>query len=347
MACFVELTTNKERSTLEHSVVKTLSQLLNCEVYLLQLYDDRGEYDPQIGFWQNNESNNAVDSVNQSSNNNSGNSGNKLEFCGLGLENTVKEYLIALESQPAIELYAQDQKVFWPLYIGESCLDILILERTNPCPEELGLLSAIGAIFANFMELLDAGERDALTGLYNRRVFDTRLNALVEKSAHVHKQTNERRAKSTQLFNFLGIIDIDFFKRVNDDFGHLFGDEVLLWLAQQMRQCFRNEDALFRYGGEEFAVLLAGLNQQQAQETFERFRKAISQTTFPQIGHITVSIGYTCIDAQANPTLLFGQADQALYYAKENGRNRVECYAKLAVEGKIEVDTDMEDIELF
>ena len=127
----------------------------------------------------------------------------------------------------------------------------------------------------------------------------------------------------------------------------MFGDEVLLWLAQQMRHCFRNEDALFRYGGEEFAVLLAGLNRQQAQDTFERFRKTIANTSFPQIGKITVSIGYTNIDAQANPTLVFGEADKALYYAKEHGRDRVNCYPQLIEDGMIGHDKESEDIELF
>jgi diguanylate cyclase (GGDEF)-like protein len=104
---------------------------------------------------------------------------------------------------------------------------------------------------------------------------------------------------------------------------------------------------MFRYGGEEFAVLLAGLDQQDAHDVFERFRELVASTVFPQIGQITVSIGYTSIDAQANPTVVFGKADEALYYAKENGRNRVECYQQLLFEKLIEGDKGKEDIELF
>lgn len=332
VACFVELSSNKERSTLEHSVVKTLSQLFNCELYLLQLHNGRGEYDPEIRFWKPNPDNKSQ---------------TKPNLQGDEFQKTLASYLKKLDTQTPAQLYLQKKQVFWPLYVGENCLDVIVLERTVLINEELTLLAAVGSIFANFMELLDAGERDALTGLYNRRVFDTRLNALVSKSMSITQDTGERRGNHKQVFNFLGIIDIDFFKRVNDDFGHLFGDEVLLWLAQQMRHCFRNEDALFRYGGEEFAVLLAGLNEQQAQDTFERFRNAIATTAFPQIGQITVSIGYASIDSQANPTLVFGEADQALYYAKNHGRNRVDCFGRLMQSGSIENDREKVDIELF
>ncbi|NQZ08067.1 MAG: GGDEF domain-containing protein, partial [Algicola sp.] len=213
---------------------------------------------------------------------------------------------------------------------------------------DLTILSAIGCIFSNFLALLDAGERDALTSLYNRRMFDTRLSSLVRSTVNEAHIEGERRARQPEPTNFLGIIDIDFFKRVNDDFGHLFGDEVLLWMARHMRQCFRNADSLFRYGGEEFAVLLTGLTQKQAQETFERFRTTIATNDFPQIGQITVSIGYSHIDRQANPTLVFGDADKALYYAKEHGRNRVFCYQQLLADNLLEADIQENvDIEIF
>jgi diguanylate cyclase (GGDEF)-like protein len=332
--CFVEISANKERSTLEHSVVKTLSQLLVCESYLLQLHDGRADFCPKFRFWQP-DPNTPISEQ------------KKPLLENLAIDPVVHNYLHELESRPPTELYLQQGKVFWPLYLGEICLDILVAERNELTEAELGLLKAIGAIFTNFMGLLDAGERDALTGLLNRRVFDTRLDALVRNSSMLHKETGERRQGSREAVGFLGIIDIDYFKRVNDVFGHLFGDEVLLWLAQQMRDCFRNEDALFRYGGEEFAVLLVGLNQQQAQETFERFRAAIATTAFPQIDQITVSIGYTNIDAQANPTVVFGEADKALYYAKEHGRNRVECFVQLIKDKRLKSDREKEDIELF
>jgi diguanylate cyclase (GGDEF)-like protein len=335
MACFVELSSNKERTTLEKSVVKIVCQLLKCELHLLHLYDRRGEFTPQVSL--------------------RGKAGGEVVFDDSspeqlkpGLLQDISEYLKLLKDQSAEQIYQQNDLVFWPLYSGESCLDLLIFTHSRFNEIDLTLLNAISCIFSNFLVLLEASERDALTGLYNRRMFDIRLSTLVRNTVSAHNVQAERRHKEYSTSNFLGIIDIDFFKRVNDNFGHLFGDEVLLWIAQNMRQCFRNEDALFRYGGEEFAVLLTGLTQQQAQDTFERFRRTIATTEFPQIGIVTVSIGYAHIDHQANPTLVFGSADKALYYAKEHGRDRVESYQKLVKDNLIEDETsESAEIEIF
>lgn len=335
VACFVELSSNKERTTLEQSVVKTLSELLECDLYLLQLYNGRGEFEPDIRFCMPADDTLIIQE--------------KPRLLTEEVKQSIADYLAKIEAGSPTEYYRQQGKVFWPLYVHDTCLDMLILERTDLSSEELNLLSAIGAIFNNYMALLEVGERDALTSLYNRRVFDTRLKQLSKATSPLPESNKgERRHIKQHIGNFLGIIDIDYFKRVNDDFGHLFGDEVLLWLARKMRECFRNEDALFRYGGEEFAVLLSGLNQQQAMDTFERFRKSVASTDFPQIGRVTVSIGFAQIDAQANPTLVFGMADKALYYAKEHGRNRVESFEQLVHDQLIDVEIeDKDDIELF
>ncbi len=335
MACFVELSSNKERITLEQSVVRTLCQLMDCELFLLHLFDGRGDFNP-------------VTRLHGKADGNLLSEDNLRKEPFVVSDVTFSNYLELLKTHPPEAICQQDELLFWPLFSGENCIDLLVLRHKLQGKPDLTMLSAVGCIFSNFLALLDAGERDALTSLYNRRMFDTRLSSLIRSTANEANIEGERRARKPEPTNFLGIIDIDFFKRVNDDFGHLFGDEVLLWMAQHMRQCFRNEDSLFRYGGEEFAVLLTGLTQKQAQDTFERFRKTIATTDFPQIGQITVSIGYSHIDHQANPTLVFGDADKALYYAKENGRNRVLCYQQLLAENLLEVDTqENADIEIF
>lgn len=338
MACFVELSSNKERTTLEQSVIKTLCQLQNCPSYLFHLYDGRGEFNPHLvlsGDIQGEVTSNKrrVDEVNKD------------------LGELIPHYLESLNHNEPRDVCQQGEYVFWPLMSGENCINIIVIPKNdcdNQCVVDYSLLNAISCIFTNFIALLDAGERDALTGLFNRRIFDTRLSTMARNENGGKAMSEDRRQPNDSATNYLGIIDIDYFKRVNDDYGHLFGDEVLLWLAQNMRQCFRNEDSLFRYGGEEFAVLLSGLTQAQAQEAFERFRRTIANTDFPQIGRITVSIGYSCIDKQANPTLVFGDADKALYYAKEHGRNRVECYQKLLLDGLIDQDkNESAEIEIF
>ncbi len=335
MACFVELSSNKERTTLEQSVVKTLCQLLGSDIRLVHLYNSRKEYAPQYHLFGSAEGEVSFDCHN-------------IEDEPAAMAEDIKDFIDGLASYAPEEKCSREGKVYWPLFSGEQCIDLLIIEGALANDFELKLLNAIGCIFSNFLALLDASERDALTGLYNRRMFDTQLSSLVKEARSTDRSASDRRSHQEEVSHFLGIIDIDYFKRVNDDYGHLFGDEVLLWLAQNMRQCFRNEDALFRYGGEEFAVILSGLTQSQAMDTFERFRKTIETTEFPQIGRVTVSIGFSHFDYQANPTMIFGEADKALYYAKEHGRNQVHCYQQLLSKGLVNIeDAEKADIELF
>jgi diguanylate cyclase (GGDEF)-like protein len=123
--------------------------------------------------------------------------------------------------------------------------------------------------------------------------------------------------------HWLSMIDIDHFKLVNDTFGHLYGDEVLLFIAGIMKRCFRSGDALFRFGGEEFVVIIADASRDQACVAFERFRTMVENYDFPQVGRVTVSFGAVEAHPGIDPTTLLGRADQALYFAKEHGRNRV------------------------
>jgi len=130
--------------------------------------------------------------------------------------------------------------------------------------------------------------------------------------------------------------DIDRFKSINDSMGHLFGDEVLLILAQLMTDSFRENDLLFRYGGEEFAMVLMDITTEQAQQSLERFREKIASHDFPGIDQVTVSIGYTEFDRQLSMDELIGQADNALYYCKTGTRNAVHGYQDLLDKGLIE-----------
>lgn len=335
MACFVELSANKERSTLEQSVIKTLCQLFECDAFMVRLFDLQGDFAPEVIIKGN------IDG--QIVNLTAG-----LDMISQRFTVALEHYLAQLAKQAPQDIYLQDEFVFWPLYSNDVCINVVVIKQQPNLIVEASLLNATSRIYSNFLSLLEASERDALTGLYNRRIFDTRLSSLARGVDSKELLENERRLSHNRTSNFLGIIDIDFFKRVNDDYGHLFGDEVLLWLAQNMRHCFRNEDSLFRYGGEEFAVLLTGLSQIEAREAFERFRKTIAITDFPQIGQITVSIGYASIDNHVNPTLVFGDADKALYYAKEHGRNRVECYESLIARKLLTEDTsESSEVELF
>lgn len=178
-------------------------------------------------------------------------------------------------------------------------------------------LAGVATVFANLLALLDKFERDALTGLLNRQSFDDRFEDMLER----HRQ-NPRRERVGSM-PWLAIADVDHFKRVNDTYGHLYGDEILLLFSRLMRQSFRFDDLLFRYGGEEFVIILNNTDAAGAKHALERFRQAIEAYEFPSIGRVTVSIGWVGVYPQELPTTLMHRADKALYNAKETGRNRL------------------------
>jgi diguanylate cyclase (GGDEF)-like protein len=156
---------------------------------------------------------------------------------------------------------------------------------------------------------------DALTGLHNRREFES---GMVREMERVRRMTVPLS---------LAIIDIDFFKRINDRHGHDVGDVVLRQVAQTLKSHIRKSDLLARIGGEEFALVMLGTQPPGAWVVLERLRVAVAALRMPsgtqEIG-CTISIGMTDrIDTDADWPMLYKRADQALYAAKEGGRNRV------------------------
>jgi len=156
---------------------------------------------------------------------------------------------------------------------------------------------------------------DALTGLYNRRHLD---NMIEQEFLRARRYSNDLT---------VALIDIDFFKKVNDTYGHLCGDYVLKEVAYLTLQTFRKTDMVFRYGGEEILVILTETPLDKAIIPLERLRKSIENYPFSYDGQdikITISIGAETLTPDIlDYEELVGSADKALYQAKENGRNRV------------------------
>ena len=121
------------------------------------------------------------------------------------------------------------------------------------------------------------------------------------------------------------VLDIDYFKKVNDTFGHIAGDEVLKSVAKILRETIRISDEAFRYGGEEFVVILSNTKQPGAQTIAERIRKKIEKLCVESTEQIkiTASFGVSCSDAVDDVSEALHHADMALYRAKKQGRNRV------------------------
>lgn len=238
----------------------------------------------------------------------------------------------------------------FPLPAQTSVTAILELTTASPLSDEVVLLiSGVLRLYQNFQGLLDYGERDALTELLNRKSFDGAfLKATTARPVDIESIADDRRQLQHSGHYWLAMLDIDHFKRVNDNFGHLIGDEVLLMLARLMRGTFRFHDQLYRFGGEEFVALMRCDQNSDAQAVLKRLRSNTEQFSFPQVGRITVSIGFTKIRAGDSPSGAFERADKAVYYAKANGRNQVCSFEDLVAQGRlVEAEANVGEIELF
>jgi diguanylate cyclase (GGDEF)-like protein len=198
-------------------------------------------------------------------------------------------------------------------------------------------------IYNNFLSLINDNERDTLTGLLNRKTFENRIGKILMELKHF----GHRQGEGAQRSFFLAVFDIDHFKRVNDQFGHLVGDEVLLLFATLMNKSFREDDLLFRFGGEEFVCVLKNVDLALSERALNRFRKVVENFNFPQVGQVTVSIGASQINPNDLSSTIIDRADGALYFAKGHGRNQVCMHETLISEGKLATTQVGGDIELF
>lgn len=170
-----------------------------------------------------------------------------------------------------------------------------------------------GKAVENALAILDdMAYKDKLTGLANRRAGE---------------QVLDRAFAGAVAGQGLAILlmDIDKFKAVNDTYGHDVGDEAIKMVANVLAQAVRGVDVAARWGGEEFLCVLTGLDQDRAMAVAERIRVQVQETAIPVIGHVTISVGVCSYAGHGSHTEMVKRADEALYRAKANGRNRVEA----------------------
>ncbi len=253
------------------------------------------------------------------------------------------------QGQPILDHAAPALSCF-PLDAEQQTVGVLeVLTREPLSAADQRLVAGMLRVFRNFQGLLDYSERDTITGLLNRKTFDEsfmRLAVQPSAAAPAEAGSGLRQAQASPS-TWLAVIDIDHFKRVNDQYGHLIGDEVLLLLARLMRSTFRFNDKVYRFGGEEFVALVRCGDLPSARAVFERLRTNVQTHAFPQVGTITVSVGFTRVHAGDTPNGAFERADQAVYFAKQNGRNRVAEHDTLVAAGSLAATTRDSDIELF
>jgi len=153
---------------------------------------------------------------------------------------------------------------------------------------------------------------DGLTSVYNRHKFDEIVNKEIKNSQRYHRPLS------------MAILDIDKFKIFNDTYGHLIGDEVLIMLAQHVKNSIRDTDVFARWGGEEFVILFREIDALEAKIVSDKIRESIAELEHETAGHISASFGVTEFKSDDTLDTIFKRCDDALYKAKENGRNRVE-----------------------
>jgi len=180
---------------------------------------------------------------------------------------------------------------------------ITVCEDVNDEHYVYTLLSA----YNHQVHLLRNKETDSLTGLLNRQSFDSKL-AKLHENFDLENRADDEPCK----FSF-ALLDIDFFKHVNDKYGHVYGDEVLLLFSNIMKKTFRDTDMSFRYGGEEFAVLLHDVTLEQTDSILNKFRNNIEEFNFPMENKVTTSIGYCEFNNKIPLSSIIEREDKDLY----------------------------------
>ena len=220
--------------------------------------------------------------------------------------------LMQLSDHPS----ALDYAVGYSVYIG--LMVYYMIPITQRLIAGIGLQIANASLAEQLRVALTVEQRDAstdaLTGQGNRRALDALLAHQMEVAA-----------KTGQAFSVL-MLDIDFFKKINDDFGHMVGDDALRAFALRVREYLRQGDVCARYGGEEFVIVLPGAPLQKALEVAERIRLGVAQAPLLQtpLLNATVSIGAATLEPGQTLESLLQAADAAMYAAKRGGRNQVQ-----------------------
>jgi diguanylate cyclase (GGDEF)-like protein len=212
-----------------------------------------------------------------------------------------------------------------PLFYKEQLLGVLTLghkgNKEQYMKSDIDFLEALAdqaAIAIENARLYEEAITDGLTGLYHHKYFELRFKEEIERSKrHKHPLS-------------LLMIDVDHFKKVNDEYGHLAGDRALREIAKLWKESIRLGDIVARYGGEEFAVILPEISESEAARVAEKIRAGVEKMKIDEI-KITVSIGIGYFDGEDidfDCNTLIRRADKALYHAKRKGRNRIELLTR-------------------
>lgn len=235
---------------------------------------------------------------------------------------------------------------------------VLEIHSDAPLAEEaLQTIDQLHHVYRNMYVLLAHSDRDALTGLLNRKSLDDAFySAVLEELDGVADNSRElampgtleqdRRHRVPPNY-WMGTIVIDNFSLLNDKHGHLMMEEVTLLVARLMNTTFRAHDRLYRFGGDQFAVLFHCPDEALAFGAFERLRTNVEKFNFPQVGRLTISAGFTRIMADDSPSTALERTEQAVDFAQKNGRNKVCSHLDLVRRGFFGAVTRTGAVDIF
>jgi len=225
----------------------------------------------------------------------------------LGKHSLGKNWLQKIENNRddniKVKLLNQEDKEYYYFHIKVT--------KISYSTQYLLLFHNITKIVGEKNKIVKIAEHDALTGIYNR----VKLNSLFPD--FIYNANRYDKDFSVILF------DIDHFKRINDTYGHNVGDSVLIELTHTVKNLLRDNDIFVRWGGEEFIIVLQIASLSDASKLASRLRKNLEEHPFLHVGKVTCSFGVTEFKDGDTQMILLERADEALYEAKENGRNRV------------------------
>ena len=275
----------------------------------------------------------------------------RVDFSTLRLLEDAKERFQCLQTRSKVELAwaGEDgpRTNFFPLFPDSRNDDEGVLEiHSNDVltDDQLLVVHSLHRVFANMYSLLAYSDRDALTGLLNRKSLDdTFYSAVLEEMDQANGKNPELLDAATALAQerrhrvppnyWLGTVNVDHFAQISDKNGHLIAEEVLLLVARIMNNTFRTYDRIYRFGGEQFAVLMHCPDEALVLATFERLRLNMEKFNFPQVGTVTICAGFTRVTPEDSPSTALERTERTVDYAQTHGRNKVLSHAELVRQG--------------
>lgn len=293
----------------------------------------------------------------------------RVNFQTLRLLEDAKDRLHCLRTRSRVEIAWAGEEgpriTYIPLFTDSRTDDEGVIEIHSGSVLTAAQLQSVGElhrVFCNMYSLLAYSDRDALTGLLNRKSLDdtfysavldelgeglqTNVAAKSKESTLVANQEQERRHRVPPNY-WLGTVSVDHFGRIGDKSGHLIAEEVLLLVARIMNNTFRTYDRIYRFGGEQYAVLMHCPDEALVLAAFERFRGNMERFNFPQVGRVTASGGFTRITANDSPSTALERAERTVDYAQHHGGNKVFSHIDLVRKGFFADAPNIGAVDLF